>query len=130
MRSSAPQRFNPPGFAFAGMSQAIRCGEFVMISGQVALKDGAVVGVGDAQAQAEQCFVNLRGALVEAGADLSDVINLRCYLTRRDAFAGYSAVKNKLFASAPPCSTTLIVADLLLPDLLMEIEATAWRPVE
>ena len=81
--------------------------------------------MGDAAAQAEQCFANIAAALNEAGAELADIVNLRCYLTRRDAFAGYSAVKNRLFAIDPPCSTTVIVADLLLPDLLMEVEAIA-----
>ena len=53
---NAAERFDPPGMRFAGMSQAVRCGEWITVSGQVALKDGQVVGVGDARAQAQQCF--------------------------------------------------------------------------
>lgn len=124
----SPQRFDPPGAKFTGMSQAIRTGDFITVSGQVALKDGKVVGVGDSKAQAEQCFANIAAALKEAGASLSDVINLRCYLVGQNSYAGYGAVKNELFKDNPPCSTAVIISALLLPDLLMEVEAVAWRP--
>lgn len=123
------ERSNPPGMAFPGMSQAIRCGEWVTVSGQVALRDGQVVGIGDAAAQARQCFANIEAALTAAGATMGDVVNLRCYLTERNAYGGYAAVKNGLFADNPPCSTTVIVSGLLLPDLLMEVEATACAPL-
>lgn len=123
---SGVERFDPPGMRFTGMSQAVRCGAFVLVSGQVALKNGAVVGTGDPTAQARQCFENIEAALAAAGAALRDVVALRCYLTSKDAFAGYAAVKNALFGETPPASTTVIVAGLLLPELLMEIEATAF----
>lgn len=126
--SNTPKRFDPPGAKFTGMSQAIRTGEFVTVSGQVALKNGKVTGLGDSKAQAEQCFANIAAALQEAGAALSDVINLRCYLVGSDSYAGYGAVKNELFKDNPPCSTAVIISGLLLPDLLMEVEAVAWKP--
>lgn len=125
----AVQRFDPPGMSFPGMSQAIRCGPLVMVSGQVALRDGAVAGVGDAHAQARQCFANISAALAEAGASIADVVTLRCYLVRQDSYAGYAAAKGELFNSAAPCSTVVIVAGLLMPELLMEVEAVAWCPV-
>lgn len=126
--ATASERFNPPGAVFPGMSQAVRCGDWILVSGQVALHEGKVLGAGDAEAQARQCFVNIEHALAEAGAKLSSVVNLRCYLTRQDAYAGYATVKNQLFAQQPPCSTVVIVQGLLLPELLMEVEASAWAP--
>ena len=120
------RRFDPPGMRFGGMSQAVRCGDWITVSGQVALKDGTVVGIGDATAQARQCFDNIAAALAEAGSALDDVVSLRCYLTDMSAYAGYAAVKNVLFAEHPPASTSLIVTALLLPELLMEVEAVAW----
>ena len=53
------QRFDPEGMKFSGMSQAVKAGGRIYVSGQVALKDGEVVGLGDARAQAEQVFANL-----------------------------------------------------------------------
>lgn len=126
--SNAPKRFDPPDAKFTGMSQAIRAGDFVTVSGQVALSGGKVVGVGDPKAQAQQCFDNIAAALKEAGTSLSDIINLRCYLVGQDSYAGYGAVKNELFKDNPPCSTAVIISGLLLPDLLMEVEAVAWKP--
>jgi 2-iminobutanoate/2-iminopropanoate deaminase len=125
---SGIRRFDPPGMKFAGMSQAVRCGDWIIVSGQVALKDGKVVGVGDPAAQARQCFANIEAALAEAGAKLADVVSLRSFLTAKSAYSGYGEVKNALFAGNPPASTTVIISELLLPDLLMEVEATAWSP--
>jgi 2-iminobutanoate/2-iminopropanoate deaminase len=120
------QRFDPPGAQFAGMSQAVRCGDWIMVSGQIALKDGRVTGVDDPVAQARQCFLNIESVLVEAGARLEDVVRVRCYLTDKTAYSGYAEVKSALFGDRPPASTTVIIDALLLPDLLMEIEAVAW----
>lgn len=123
---NAAERFDPPGMRFAGMSQAVRCGEWIIVSGQVALKDGQVVGVGDARAQAQQCFANIEAALLEAGASLTDIVSLRCYLTDKSAYEGYADIKNVLFKDKSPASTTIIISALLIPALLMEVEAVAW----
>ena len=123
---NAAERFDPPGMRFAGMSQAVRCGEWIIVSGQVALKDGQVVGVGDARAQAQQCFANIEAALLEAGASLTDIVSLRCYLTDKSAYTGYADIKNVLFKDKSPASTTVIISALLIPALLMEVEAVAW----
>ena len=122
---NAAERFDPPGMGFAGMSQAVRCGEWIIVSGQVALKDGQVVGAGDAAAQARQCFANIEAALAEAGASLSDIVSLRCYLTDKSAYEGYVDIKNVLFKDKSPASTTIIISALLIPALLMEVEAVA-----
>ena len=120
------QRFDPPGMRFPGMSQAVRCGDWITVSGQVALKDGKVVGVGDPAAQARQCFDNIAAVLAEAGASLADIVSLRCFLTDKSAYQGYAEVKGMLFQKEAPASTTLIISALLFPDLLMEVEAVAW----
>ena len=123
---SAAERFDPPGMRFPGMSQAVRCGEWITVSGQVALKDGQVVGAGDATAQARQCFANIEAALAEAGASLEDVVSLRCYLVDKSAYEGYADIKSMLFKDKSPASTTVIISALLIPALLMEVEAVAW----
>ena len=120
------ERFDPPGMRFPGMSQAVRCGEWITVSGQVALKDGQVVGAGDAAVQARQCFANIEAALAEAGATLADIVSLRCYLTDKSAYEGYADIKSVLFKDKSPASTTVIISALLIPALLMEVEAVAW----
>jgi 2-iminobutanoate/2-iminopropanoate deaminase len=120
------ERFDPPGMRFPGMSQAVRCGEWITVSGQVALKDGQVVGAGDAAVQARQCFANIATVLAEAGASLEDVVSLRCYLVDASAYEGYADIKSVLFKDKSPASTTVIIGALLMPALLMEVEAVAW----
>jgi 2-iminobutanoate/2-iminopropanoate deaminase len=123
---NAAERFDPPGMRFAGMSQAVRCGDWITVSGQVALKDGEVVGIGDARAQAQQCFANIAAVLAEAGASLEDVVSLRCYLVDKSAYETYADIKGMLFKDKSPASTTVIISALLIPALLMEVEAVAW----
>lgn len=118
-------RFNPLDMVFPGMSQAVGCGDFVLVSGQVALKDRQIVAIG--AGQAEQAFRNIEGVLAEAGLTLGHVVSLRCYLTHRDAYQAYAAVKNRIFADNPPAATAVVVSELVLPELLVEVEAIAWR---
>jgi enamine deaminase RidA (YjgF/YER057c/UK114 family) len=120
------ERSNPPGTAYTGMSQAVKAGGWIHVSGQVALRDGAVVGSGDGEQQAEQCFANIAAVLAEAGARLEDIVKLTCYLTDKNAYAGYAAVRNRLLAAQAPASTVVIIKELLMPELLMEVEAVAW----
>jgi 2-iminobutanoate/2-iminopropanoate deaminase len=110
-----------------GMAQAFGAGSFSFVSGQVALaSDGTVVGNGDAVAQAKQCFENLSGVLAQQGRSLGHVVKLTCYLTASEHFPAYAAEKMSQFPNNPPASTTVIVAGLLHPELLMEIEAIAY----
>ena len=116
---------NPPGMTYPGMSQGVLQDRTIHISGQVALKDGKITGIGDAGEQAKQCFVNIEAVLALAGATLADVVSLRCYLVDAAHYPAYAAVKNALFAENPPCGTAVIVKGLLFPELLLEVEAIA-----
>jgi reactive intermediate/imine deaminase len=119
------QCFDPPGMKFAAMSQAVAAGGLLHVSGQLALAGGALVGAGDARRQAEQCFANLEAVLRSAGASLADVVKLTCFLTDRQAYAGYAEVKARLFPGHPPAGTAVIVSELLVAGALMEVEAVA-----
>lgn len=119
-------RFDLPGLAFPGMSQAVRDGDLVLVSGQVALDaDGEVVGENDWEAQAEQTLANLSAALAAAGARDDDVLKLTCFLTDPAGYSAYAAAKNRRFESTAPASTCVIVTALLDPRLLLEVEAIA-----
>ena len=116
-----------PTRSLPGMSQPVRVGDTIYLSGQVAFDgQGEVVGRGDARAQASQCFANIRSVLETAGAQLSDVVKLTCFLVDGDDFGGYAEVKKALFVEGiAPASTTVIVKGLLIAGLMMEIEAVA-----
>ena len=109
-----------------GMSQAVRIGRQVYLSGQVALDErGEKVGPGDAEAQVRQIFRNIERLLEQAGAGLDDVALLTCYLTDAAHFPAYSAVKKEIFPGEAPAGTTVIVAGLLDPHFLLEVEVVA-----
>ena len=99
------EAINPLGTAFPGMSQAIRCGGWLTVSGQVSMVDGQVVGVGDSLAQARQCFNNLCNVLQSADARLDQVVMLRGYLTHREVYGSYAQVKSELFGDLAPAGT-------------------------
>jgi 2-iminobutanoate/2-iminopropanoate deaminase len=110
------------------MSQGVRVGDLIHVSGQVAFDDrGEIVGRKDAAAQAEHCFRNLRTVLAAGGATPHDVVMLRCYLTSAAHYPAYAAAKARFLdgVDVPPAGTAVVVAGLLVPGLLMEVEAIA-----
>jgi len=109
------------------MSQAVASGPYVFVSGQVALDGhGQLVGEGDARAQAEQCFRNIEARLAELGATLADVTKITGYLTDAGWADDYLAVRADVFAAGgAPASSTVVVAALLDPRFLVEVEAIA-----
>lgn len=89
--------------------------------------DGATVGVGDFAAQAAMCVENMRTALTEAGAEMTDVISTRVLVasTRQaDLVAAWEVVRDAFGAHDVP-STLLGVTVLGYDDQLVEIEAVA-----
>ncbi|MCM3612962.1 Rid family hydrolase [Microbacterium enclense] len=89
--------------------------------------DGATVGVGDFAAQAAMCVENMRTALTEAGAEITDVISTRVLVasTRQaDLVAAWEVVRDAFGAHDVP-STLLGVTVLGYDDQLVEIEAVA-----
>jgi enamine deaminase RidA (YjgF/YER057c/UK114 family) len=111
------------------ISQAVRAGDVIAVSGQVALgADGRVVGEADSYAQAEQTFDNLEAVLHAAGAGLDDIISLTCYLVGPEHYPAYAAVRARRLGPHRPAGTAVIVAGLLDPRFLMEVQALAVVP--
>jgi 2-iminobutanoate/2-iminopropanoate deaminase len=111
-----------------GYSQAVRLGDLVFVSGQVAWDEkGQVVGGSDARRQTEQAFSNLRAALGAAGSSLDRVAKLTIFATSRDYLAVIREVRHEVFDPLGhyPASTFLVVSGLATAELLVEIEAVA-----
>ena len=103
-----------PHLKSGSISQAVRAGDLVAVSGQVALgADGQIVGEGDSDAQAEQTFDNLEAVLSAAGAKLSDVISLTCYLVGVEHYPAYAAARARRLGAHRPAGTAVIVDSLL-----------------
>jgi len=123
------QIINPPSMAAPrGYSYAVKkSGTPVYISGQVAIDGkGQVVGENDAEAQVEQVFRNLRSVVEAAGGTLDDIVSLHIYVTDAGYRPAVAAARERHFkAGEYPASTYLVVSALAVPQLLVEIEATA-----
>jgi enamine deaminase RidA (YjgF/YER057c/UK114 family) len=111
--------------ANVGMSAAVRFGDHIAVSGQVALNEnGELVGKGDIVAQIDQCVANIAAILAQAGGSLSDIVSLTTYLKSPEFAPAFLEARARLFPDRPPATTT-VVADLLGPDFLVEIQALA-----
>ncbi len=119
-------RTDPDPFEPFFISQAFRVGDLVITSGQAAIdNEGNLVGVGDFDAQAEQTFRNVAAVLEAGGSSLAQVIKVTIYLTDMSNFPKIMALRQKWFSKPYPADTIVEVRSLALPELEIEIEATA-----
>lgn len=111
---------------------AIRAGNTLYLSGQIALSPaGVVVGVGDLQTQARQCFSNIESILGRCGGRMSDVVKLVTYFAcpmTDEVRASYWVVRKEFFGDYRPASSGIQVSALIFPEVLLEIEAVAVLP--
>ena len=113
-----------PG-AIGPYSQAIRCGQFIYTSGQIALDpaSGELVSE-EVQAQTHRVLQNLQAVLAEAGTSLANVIKTTVFLTRMSDFQAMNAVYASYFSGITPARSTVAVAELPR-QALVEIECIA-----
>ena len=109
-----------------GYSPAVRVGNLVYVSGQLALDaNDKIVGAGDCRAQARQCFSNMASVLQAAGASMSQVVKITAFLTKLEDFPLYAEVRGQVFAQDGPASSTVVVTALAVQGCLVEVEAVA-----
>jgi 2-iminobutanoate/2-iminopropanoate deaminase len=106
-------------------SLGVRTGRLVFTAGQVAVdSERNVVGPGDIRAQTEQTLSNLRGVLERCGAGIEDVVKVTIWLRDMGDYAGMNEVYARWFSEPEPVRAC-VRAELVQPQLLVEIEATA-----
>jgi 2-iminobutanoate/2-iminopropanoate deaminase len=115
------------------MCHLVKAGDFLWLSGIVAYdEESNVVGPGDIRAQARQIFINMQRRLGLVGCDLRSVIRLTTYLTTpmtdMKLTKQYWEVRHEFFGAHRPASTGIQVAALMLPELLIEVDAVAYAP--
>ncbi len=111
------------------LAQGLKVGNFVFLSGQVALdSDGNVIGKGDLRAQTRQVFENISAILAKAGCTLNDVVRMTTYFTcplDMQMSQEYFDVRREFFKGHRPASTGVQVTALVEKDLLLEVEVMA-----
>jgi enamine deaminase RidA (YjgF/YER057c/UK114 family) len=123
-----PELFESQPFGF---TQVVKSppGRLLSIAGQGAFDiEFKIVGGSDLAAQAKQALQNLGHALRAGGATISDLTNLRIYIVdyKPESIMQVGGVLAEFLADAPrPAQTLLGVQALGMPEMLIEIEATA-----
>ncbi|AKK27270.1 RidA family protein [Mycobacterium sp. EPa45] len=102
-----------------GYSRAVRTGPHVAVSGTTGAGEDVVV-------QTRNALQRIQQALTDAGADLSDVIRTRIYVTDISRWRAIGAVHAEFFGAIRPAATMVEVAALIEPGLFVEIEADAY----
>lgn len=108
-----------------GYSRAVVDGERVFVSGTAPVMPDGADPPSDAYGQTRRCLEIVLAALAEAGAGPEDVVRTRMYLTRAEDIDEVGRAHGEVFGDVRPATTGVVVAALLDPRWLVEIEADA-----
>ncbi|CAO4156813.1 RidA family protein [Methylorubrum sp. SL192] len=115
----------PDNYAPFLLSQGIRYGNLLFISGQAGAADDGRIVEGGFRAQGEQAFANLRRALEAGGSSLKDVVKVTIFVTDMSHFKDVVELRRQFFSEPYPADTIAEVKALYDPAAMIEIEAIA-----
>ena len=117
---NAPQAIGP-------YSQAVRCGDFLFVSGQIAIDpQTAEIIEGDIEAQTDRVLKNVAAIIQAAGMSLTDVVKCTCFLKDMNDFTRFNAVYENYFGESLPARETVEVSRLP-KDVLVEVSAICGK---
>jgi enamine deaminase RidA (YjgF/YER057c/UK114 family) len=114
-----------PMAATVGYSRAVRVGNAVSVAGTAPVMPDGGDPPADAYGQARRCLEIVVAALTQLGARAEHVVRTRTYLTRAEDWEEVGRAHGEVFGDARPATTMVVVAGLLDPRWLVEIEADA-----
>ena len=115
-----------PWETIVGYSRAVRVGPYVHVAGTTAAdEDGKIVGADDPHAQTIYILQKIETALKKAGAELTDVVRTRIYVTDVTDWDEVARAHGEVFSLIKPAATLVEVNSLIEPEMLVEIEVDA-----
>ncbi len=117
---------SPKGlFEPIGWSHAVKAGNTIYLAGMVGFDKQRNIVAGGFEAQTVKTFENIKLILEAAGASLKDVVKMTVYVTDMKNIIKFREIRARYFSPPMPASTGIEVSRLVLPELLVEIEAIA-----
>lgn len=119
-----PRTIRPPFGNYSHGLLAPLGGRLLVTSGQLGIGPDDQIPE-DIEAQAVRCFEAAKAILVEAEMSFADVIRIAGFVTSRDYFPAYMAVRDRYTSPPLPVSTLVIVSGFTRPEFKVEVEITA-----
>lgn len=108
------------------LSKVVKANGFLFLAGEASIDWSTRATVpGDITVQTRKTLENLRTTLESVGSSLERVVKTTVFLTDVDDFAAMNRAYAEFFPSDPPARSTIAVAALARPDLIVEIELVA-----
>jgi enamine deaminase RidA (YjgF/YER057c/UK114 family) len=108
----------------AGYARAVVLDDWVLVSGTTGFDPDTKSYPPDVEAQCENCFRTIARVLEQAGASLDDLVQLRIFVASRAEFERIVPIVKRHADAARPANTT-VIAELVAPEMRVEVEATA-----
>jgi enamine deaminase RidA (YjgF/YER057c/UK114 family) len=112
------------GFS-AAVTVPVGTGTLVFISGEIGRDADGKLVPGGMEAEARQCFANIRHALERAGAGFKNVVRITAYVKDLADYPAYAKVRSETFGADWPASASVGVSDLLF-GARVEVDAVAF----
>ena len=109
----------------AGYSRVVRVWQHAFVAGTAPIMPDDADPPSDAYGQTHRCLEIALEALAQAGGSAADVVRTRIMLTRAEDFSEIARAHGEVFENVRPVNTSYVVAALLDPRWLLEIELEA-----
>ncbi len=110
-----------------GYSRAVRSGGLALVSGCTATVDQQVRHEGDPYEQTRTAFGVALDALAQLGLGVADVVRTRMYVVHPGDAAEVGRAHRDVFGAVRPAATMVVVAGLIDPSMLVEVEVEAYQ---
>jgi 2-iminobutanoate/2-iminopropanoate deaminase len=127
MRALSPASIRPPLARYSHGIAVPADHRLVITAGQLGIDPDEKIPEGS-EAQADICFANIAAILAEDGMTMANIVRVSVYVTAREHMEGYRRSRDRQFPGTPPSTTLIVVAGLVRPEFVIEIEAIAAAP--